>query len=121
MDLSYVSVAHHYSLRSRSNLYARTDYSVASLTGATVKRALCPDGTHVTANAACCSLFAVRDDLQKNLFNGGQCNDMAHDAFRLTFHDAIAISPAMEAKGQFGYVTSCFVCIRECAHARACV
>ena len=72
--------------------------------GAAVKRALCPDGINSAANAACCSLFAVRDDLQKNLFNGAQCNDIAHDAFRLSFHDAIAFSPALEAQGQFGYV-----------------
>ena len=79
-----------------------------------MKRATCPDGKHVTANAACCSLFAVRDDLQKNLFNGGQCNDMAHDAFRLTFHDAIAISPALEAQGKFGYASKFLLAFAIC-------
>ena len=64
--------------------------------------ALCPDGVNSAVNAACCSLFAVRDDLQKNLFNGAQCNDIAHVAFRLSFHDAIAFSPALEAQGKFG-------------------
>lgn len=73
--------------------------------GAAVKRALCPDGVNSAVNAACCSLFAVRDDLQKNLFNGAQCNDVAHDAFRLSFHDAIAFSPALAATGAFGYVS----------------
>ena len=33
-----------------------------------------------------------------------QCAEEAHESFRLTFHDAIAFSPAMEARGQFGYV-----------------
>lgn len=59
---------------------------------------------NTATNAACCGLFAVRDDLNQNLFNGGQCNDEAHEALRLTFHDAIAISPALEAQGTFGYV-----------------
>ena len=67
------------------------------------KRTLCPDGRHVVANSACCALFAVRDDLNENLFFN-ECGDDAHEAFRLTFHDAIAISPALEAQGQFGSV-----------------
>ena len=33
-----------------------------------------------------------------------QCAEEAHESFRLTFHDAIAFSPAMEARGQFGCV-----------------
>ena len=73
-------------------------------TAAVVKRALCPDGVHSTANAACCGLFAVRDDLQNNLFNN-ECGDEAHEAFRLTFHDAIAFSPALASQGKFGYGT----------------
>ncbi|KAJ3556345.1 hypothetical protein NM688_g2079 [Phlebia brevispora] len=69
---------------------------------ALTRRVACPDGVNTATNAACCGLFAVRDDLNENLFNGGQCNDEAHEALRLTFHDAIAISPALEAQGQFG-------------------
>lgn len=72
---------------------------------AITKRVACPDGINTATNAACCALFPVRDDLNKNLFNGGQCNDEAHEAFRLTFHDAIAISPALEAQGKFGLVS----------------
>lgn len=72
--------------------------------GAITRRVACPDGVNTATNAACCGLFAVRDDLNKNLFNGGQCNDEAHEALRLTFHDAIAISPALEAQGTFGFV-----------------
>jgi hypothetical protein len=68
---------------------------------AITRRVACPDGKNTATNAACCALFAVRDDLQNNLFNN-ECGDEAHEAFRLTFHDAIAISPALEAQGQFG-------------------
>lgn len=74
------------------------------LTAAITRRVACPDGKNTATNAACCALFAVRDDLNENMFSGGQCNDEAHEAFRLTFHDAIAISPALEAQGKFGYV-----------------
>nr|WCB70295.1 lignin peroxidase LiP3 [Trametes hirsuta] len=77
----------------------------AALTGANAaltRRVACPDGKNTATNAACCQLFAVRDDLQENLFHGGQCTAEAHESLRLTFHDAIAISPAMEANGQFG-------------------
>ncbi|KAI8996671.1 lignin peroxidase isozyme [Trametes punicea] len=77
----------------------------ATLTGtyaALTRRVACPDGKNTATNAACCQLFAVRDDLQENLFHGGQCTAEAHESLRLTFHDAIAISPALEAQGQFG-------------------
>ena len=43
-------------------------------------------------NAACCSLFAIRDDIQQNLFDGGECGEDVHESLRLTFHDAIGIS-----------------------------
>lgn len=66
------------------------------------RRVACPDGVHTASNEACCQLFAVREDLQKNLFDGAQCNAEAHESLRLTFHDAIAISPALEAQGTFG-------------------
>ncbi|KAI0672373.1 hypothetical protein C8Q78DRAFT_745366 [Trametes maxima] len=62
----------------------------------------CPDGKNVASNAACCALFPLRDDLQRNLFDGGKCNAEAHESLRLTFHDAIAFSPALEARGIFG-------------------
>lgn len=62
----------------------------------------CPDGKNTATNAACCQLFAVRDDIQQNLFHGGLCGEEAHESLRITFHDAISISPALEARGQFG-------------------
>lgn len=50
---------------------------------AITKRVACPDGKHTATNAACCNLFTVRDDIQKNMFDGGKCNDVAHEALRL--------------------------------------
>jgi hypothetical protein len=38
-----------------------------------------------------------------NLFDEG-CSEEVHESLRLVFHDAIGISPALTAKGQFGYV-----------------
>ncbi|THG95783.1 hypothetical protein EW026_g5933 [Hermanssonia centrifuga] len=68
---------------------------------ALTRRVACPDGINTATNAACCSLFAVRDDLNNNLFNN-ECGDEAHESFRLTFHDAIAFSPALQAAGHGG-------------------
>lgn len=59
---------------------------------ALTRRVACPDGINTATNAACCSLFAVRDDIQQNLFDGGECGAEAHESLRLTFHDGIAIS-----------------------------
>ncbi|KAI0344867.1 short manganese peroxidase [Trametopsis cervina] len=58
---------------------------------AITKRVACPDGVNTATNAACCALFAVRDDIQENLFDGGECGEEVHESFRLTFHDAIGI------------------------------
>ncbi|KAL1948470.1 hypothetical protein VTO73DRAFT_12545 [Trametes versicolor] len=79
--------------------------AAAALQGAyaaLTRRVACPDGVNTATNAACCQLFAVREDLQQNLFHGGLCTAEAHESLRLTFHDAIAISPALEAQGIFG-------------------
>ena len=58
--------------------------SAALVTQAAItKRVACPDGKNTATNAACCNLFAVRDDIQKNMFEGGKCNDVAHEALRL--------------------------------------
>lgn len=48
-------------------------FQVAS--GAVTRRATCPDGVHSSANAACCALFPVLEDIQANLFDGGQCGE----------------------------------------------
>ena len=72
--------------------------------GALVRRVTCADGS-VTANAACCALFPVIQDLQANLFDNGECGEDVHESLRLTFHDAIGISPAIASRGQFGSVS----------------
>ncbi|KIJ53324.1 class II peroxidase [Sphaerobolus stellatus SS14] len=58
----------------------------------------CPDGNKAS-NAACCPFFALRDDLQANLFDN-QCGEDAHESVRLTFHDAIAFSSSLKAQGK---------------------
>ncbi|KAJ6549160.1 manganese peroxidase 3 [Mycena sp. CBHHK59/15] len=60
--------------------------------GAVTKRVTCPTG-QITANAACCVLFPILDDIQENLFDGGECGEEVHESLRLTFHDAIGFSP----------------------------
>ncbi|EKM51597.1 uncharacterized protein PHACADRAFT_212237 [Phanerochaete carnosa HHB-10118-sp] len=79
-----------------------TALSLRAVQGAVVeKRATCSNGVAVS-NESCCAWFTVLEDIQENLFNGGQCGAEAHESIRLVFHDAIAISPALEAEGQFG-------------------
>ena len=46
----------------------------------------------MTANAECCVLFPILEDIQENLFDGGECGEEVHESLRLTFHDAIGIS-----------------------------
>lgn len=58
-------------------------FSLQAVQGAIIKRVACPDGRHTAINAACCNLFTVRDDIQRNMFDGGKCNDIAHQALRL--------------------------------------
>ncbi|PPQ74381.1 hypothetical protein CVT26_000683 [Gymnopilus dilepis] len=66
---------------------AATQIASAALT----KRVTCASG-HVTANAACCALFPIVDQIQQDLFDGGECGEEAHSALRLSFHDAIGFS-----------------------------
>ncbi|KAF9554086.1 manganese peroxidase [Agrocybe pediades] len=58
---------------------------------ALTKRVTCPTG-QITANAVCCKLFPIVDQIQKDLFDGGECGEEAHSALRLSFHDAIGFS-----------------------------
>lgn len=58
---------------------------------ALTRRVACADGVNTATNAACCALFAIRDDIQENLFDGGECGEEVHESLRLTFHDAIGI------------------------------
>lgn len=62
---------------------------------------MCDTG-QVTANAACCALFPILEDIQENLFNDGECGEEVRESLRLAFHDAIGISPLLEEMGEFG-------------------
>ncbi|KAK0481240.1 manganese peroxidase 1 precursor [Armillaria novae-zelandiae] len=66
---------------------------------ALTKRVACPDGIHTVTNQACCALFPVIEDLQQNLFSGGECGEEVHESLRLTFHDAIAWSDFTDVGG----------------------
>ncbi|KAI5116828.1 hypothetical protein M0805_006240 [Coniferiporia weirii] len=66
--------------------------SLAALAGAAnYKRVVCPDGVNVASHEACCAFFALRDDLQTNLFES-ECSEDVHESLRLTFHDGISFS-----------------------------
>lgn len=63
----------------------------ATVSAASIKRVACPDGKHTATNAACCVFFSLADELQTNKFDS-TCGEDAHEALRLTFHDAIGFS-----------------------------
>ncbi|TBU39342.1 heme peroxidase [Dichomitus squalens] len=63
----------------------------------------CGNG-HLASNSQCCVWYDVLDDIQTNLFDGGECGEEAHESLRLTFHDAIGFSPALFREGKFGQV-----------------
>ncbi|KAJ8469077.1 hypothetical protein ONZ45_g17014 [Pleurotus djamor] len=67
------------------------------------KRATCAGG-QTTVNAACCALFPIIDDLQKNLFDNGKCTEGAHEALRLIFHDAVGFSTTEGGGGADGSI-----------------
>jgi len=69
-----------------------------SVNAANYKRVACAGAKYTATNAECCAFFALRDDLQANLF-AGVCGEEAHESLRLAFHDAIAFSPALIAQG----------------------
>lgn len=83
--------AYHRSLLQRRtrSVFLLTSSSVRTLISslfylaAITRRVACPDGKNTATNAACCALFAVRDDLQENLFDGGECGEEVHESFRL--------------------------------------
>ncbi|KAI0000373.1 manganese peroxidase 3 [Russula vinacea] len=65
---------------------------------ALVRRVTCPGG-HAVSNKKCCDLFPVLEDIQKNLFDNGECGEDAHSALRIAFHDAIGYSKSKNAGG----------------------
>ncbi|KII90769.1 hypothetical protein PLICRDRAFT_52464 [Plicaturopsis crispa FD-325 SS-3] len=75
--------------------------AIQATNAALTKRVACPDGNMVT-NSACCVLFPIMQDIQANLFDGGECGEDVHESLRLTFHDAIGFSNSLRAMGEFG-------------------
>ncbi|KIP10315.1 hypothetical protein PHLGIDRAFT_65973, partial [Phlebiopsis gigantea 11061_1 CR5-6] len=73
-----------------ASLFALAGLAAVVSAAPAAETAVCPDGTRVS-NAACCAFIPLAQDLQDNLFQG-DCGEDAHEAIRLTFHDAIAIS-----------------------------
>ncbi|KAK0212397.1 manganese peroxidase 1 precursor [Desarmillaria ectypa] len=71
---------------------------------ALTKRVACADGVHTVTNEACCALFPIIDDIQANLFDGGECGEEVHESLRLTFHDAIGFSPTKGGGGADGSI-----------------
>ncbi|KAF8513083.1 manganese peroxidase precursor [Gautieria morchelliformis] len=71
--------------------------SIALAAHAATTGVQCPDG-NVASHSACCPFFALREDLQNNAFSR-QCGEETHETVRLSFHDAIAFSPALKAQG----------------------
>ncbi|KLO16005.1 manganese peroxidase 1 [Schizopora paradoxa] len=65
--------------------------AATSVSAAAVKRVSCPGGKHTTTNEACCVFFDLAEELQNNKFDN-ECSEDAHEALRLTFHDAIGFS-----------------------------
>lgn len=63
-----------------------------------LQRAQCPNSSHTAQNSACCVFFDLADFLQENNFDK-QCGEDAHEALRLTFHDAIGFSSSGKFKG----------------------
>ncbi|KAK7038511.1 peroxidase [Favolaschia claudopus] len=60
-------------------------------------RARCGNGRSAS-NKQCCVWYDVLDDIQANLFDGEECGEDAHDALRLSFHDAIGYSPLLKSR-----------------------
>ncbi|KAH8116589.1 manganese peroxidase 3 [Phellopilus nigrolimitatus] len=70
----------------------------ALASAANYKRVTCPDGKNTATNEACCVFFALRDDLQSQLFDN-QCGEEVHEVLRLTFHDGVGFSQSGALKG----------------------
>ncbi|KXN90156.1 Versatile peroxidase VPL1 [Leucoagaricus sp. SymC.cos] len=79
------------------------------------RRVPCPDGKNTATNAACCALFPIVQDLQKNFFEN-ECGEEAHESLRLVFHDAISFSPTKGGGGADGSIMT-FSDIETAYHA----
>ncbi|KIJ48189.1 class II peroxidase, partial [Sphaerobolus stellatus SS14] len=83
-------------------IFASLATLVVAVPSTTTESVTCPDG-NIAPNSACCPFFALREDLLDNLCDlfQGVCGEDAHQAVRLIFHDSVAFSQEMQAKGIF--------------------
>ena len=78
--------------------------SLSGARAALTRRVACPDGKNTATNEACCAFFPILEDIQENLFDGGECGEEVHESLRLTFHDAIGFSPSAGGGGADGSI-----------------
>ncbi|KAI0347203.1 short manganese peroxidase [Trametopsis cervina] len=76
--------------------------TLATVAFAAPQRKVTCSAGRVASNAVCCKWFDVLDDIQANLFDGGECGEETHESLRLTFHDAIGFSESAVRQGKFG-------------------
>ena len=76
----------------RLSVFISITLTAAHLVNAAVTKPVTCSTGQTTSNAACCKLFPIVDQIQKDLFDGGECGEEAHSALRLSFHDAIGFS-----------------------------
>ncbi|KAJ7863941.1 manganese peroxidase-like protein [Mycena olivaceomarginata] len=71
-------------------IFHSSTLTLVYITSATAKRVACPNSSHAASDVK----YDILDDIQaeNRLFDGGICGDDAHDALRLSFHDAIGFS-----------------------------
>lgn len=113
---------HLFSLHSAS-MFSKSLLAITSLTlslsgahAALTRRVACPDGKNTATNEACCAFFPILEDIQENLFDGGECGEEVHESLRLTFHDAIGFSPSAGGGGADGSLIT-FASIETTFHA----
>ncbi|KAF7335796.1 Peroxidase [Mycena venus] len=56
---------------------------VVAVAAMPTKRATCSKG-RTSAHASCCVWFDVLDDIQENLFDGGECGEEVHESLRVS-------------------------------------
>ncbi|KAH8806851.1 heme peroxidase [Flagelloscypha sp. PMI_526] len=64
------------------------------------RKTTCENGKQVS-DQRCCIWYDVLEQVQEELFAGGECDEVAHDALRLSFHDAVGFSKSLKAAGKF--------------------
>jgi hypothetical protein len=109
-----------------SSLLTLVILPVVAVRAANFKRVTCPDGKNTATNAACCDFFALRDDLQANLYVSlfidfssisefpscrfeNQCGEETHEVLRLAFRKSRHQCEAMLAYSTWKMMPSPFL------------